>query len=262
MTDWGNSFWSQMYNDFDQVQMPDNAELVADPNPHAMLDLHRWFAPKPPITSDFRRRRHAPHVKNQWITTNFMMNYDLVNPALSEHDLDILTFTMYPVSGGLFQGQLGFRMGDPALVSFHSRFPAESRQRRRRPDGIAARAGQLGAGESVAAAWRHSLPGLCGLSRWEDDWSALIGTASRSSGDELYHKTMVEPDGVTLAPGGREFVESIKDVRRLRTLYRPATPRPRRYTRPGARPFSIALKTAGTSTTTNKRCDGTPLITG
>jgi len=38
-------------------------------------------------------------------------------------------------------------------------------------------------------------------------------------GDELYHKTIVEPDGVTLAPGGREFVQAIQEVQSLRKLY-------------------------------------------
>jgi len=35
----------------------------------------------------------------------------------------------------------------------------------------------------------------------------------------------VEPDGVTLAPGGKEFIQAIKDMQLLRPLYRPnATP--------------------------------------
>jgi beta-galactosidase len=116
--DWGNAFWSQKYNSFDQIRMPNQHDLVAGVNPHSMLDLHRWFASEAVDYLRFQTSVLRRSVKNQWITTNFMMNYDLVNPALSEKDFDIMSFTMYPVSGGLFRGQLGFRMGDPAQISF------------------------------------------------------------------------------------------------------------------------------------------------
>ena len=48
-------------------------------------------------------------------------------------------------------------------------------------------------------------------------------------GDELYHKTMVEPDGVTLAPGGKEFVQAIQEVQALRKLYQPDAKEPADY---------------------------------
>ena len=41
---WGNAFWSQMYQNFDQVRIPNPPEDVAQFNPHAMLDAQRWFA--------------------------------------------------------------------------------------------------------------------------------------------------------------------------------------------------------------------------
>ena len=42
--DWGNSFWSQMYDNFDQIEMPNQHDLVAGVNPHSMLDVNKWFA--------------------------------------------------------------------------------------------------------------------------------------------------------------------------------------------------------------------------
>src|SRR5262249_4821809 len=42
--DWGSSFWSQMYQTFDQIRIPNEHELVAQINPPAMLDMNRWFA--------------------------------------------------------------------------------------------------------------------------------------------------------------------------------------------------------------------------
>jgi beta-galactosidase len=39
--DWGNAFWSQMYSSFDQIDMPNQRDLVAAANPHSLLDLRR-----------------------------------------------------------------------------------------------------------------------------------------------------------------------------------------------------------------------------
>ncbi|MBZ5594554.1 MAG: beta-galactosidase [Acidobacteriia bacterium] len=226
--DWGNSFWSQMYNNIDQVQMPNPQELVAGANPHSMLDLHRWFASEAADYLRFQASVLRRHVKNQWITTNFMMNYDLINPALSEKDLDIMSFTMYPVSGGLFRGQLGFRMGDPAAVSFTHDFLRN-----------------LGSGIEGPMELQPGQVNWAPVNPWPQPgvvhaWiMRAFGLGARLvcvyryrqplAGDELYHKTMVEPDGVTLAPGGKEFIQSIKDVQLLRTLYKPNVPPPADY---------------------------------
>lgn len=42
--DWGNAFWSQLYQRFDQIRLPNTREFVAQFNPHHMLDAQRWFA--------------------------------------------------------------------------------------------------------------------------------------------------------------------------------------------------------------------------
>jgi beta-galactosidase len=208
--------------------MPNPYELVAGANPHAMLDLHRWFASEAADYLRFQASVLRRSVKNQWITTNFMMNYDLINPALSEKDLDILAFTMYPVSGGLFRGQLGFRMGDPAAVSFTHDYLRN-----------------LGSGIEGPMELQPGQVNWAPVNPWPQPgvihaWiMRAFGLGARLvcvyryrqplAGDELYHKTMVEPDGVTLAPGGKEFIESIKDVQLLRTLYKPNAAPPAEY---------------------------------
>ena len=211
-TDWGNSFWSQMYNNFDQIQMPNQHELVAGVNPHSMLDLHRWFASEAADYIRFQTGVLRRYVKNQWITTNFMMNYDLVNPALSEKDLDIMAFTMYPVSGGLFRGQLGFRMGDPAQISFTHDFLRNLGSGIEGP--MELQPGQVNWASvnpwpqpGVVHAWIMRAFGLGAR------FVCVYRYRQPLAGDELYHKTMVEPDGVTLAPGGKEFVQSIQERR-------------------------------------------------
>ena len=35
---WGTSFWSETYQNFEQVRLPNQQEVPEKPNPHAMLD--------------------------------------------------------------------------------------------------------------------------------------------------------------------------------------------------------------------------------
>ena len=227
-TDWGNSFWSQMYDNFDEIQMPNQHDLVAGVNPHSMLDLHKWFAEEAADYLRFQTAVLRRYVKNQWVTTNFMMNYELINPANSQKDLDIMSFTMYPVSGGLFQGQLGFRMGDAAAISFTHDFLRN-----------------LGSGIEGPMELQPGQVNWAPVNPWPQPgvihaWiMRAFGLGSRLvcvyryrqplAGDELYHKTMVEPDGVTLAPGGKEFVQSIEEMKKLRALYKPDAQPPAGY---------------------------------
>jgi len=227
-TDWGNTFWSQTYNNFDQIDMPDPQALIAGANPHAMLDLHRWFASEAADYLRFQTAVLRRQVRNQWITTNFMMNYELINPALSEKDLDIMSFTMYPVSGGLFRGELGFRMGDPALVSLTHDFLRNLGSGIEGP--MELQPGQVNWAPvnplpqpGVVHAWIMRAFGL------GSRFVCVYRYRQPAAGAELYHKTMVEPDGVTLAPGGKEFVQSIQEMRTLRNLYRPGARPPAEY---------------------------------
>lgn len=226
--DWGNAFWSQMYSNFDEIQMPNASVLVASPNPHAMLDLHRWFADEAADYLRFQTAALRRYVKNQWITTNFMMGFDLVDPALSDKDLDIMTFTMYPVSGGLFRGDVGFRIGDPALIGFTHDFLRNLGSGVEGP--MELQPGQV----NWAPVNPWPLPGVihAWIMRAFAQGSRLVCTyryRQPLAGDELYHKTIVEPDGVTLAPGGREFAEAMGDVQALRKLQRPGVAEPADY---------------------------------
>ncbi len=226
--DWGNSFWSQMYNNFDQIEMPDQRDLPASPNPHALLDMRRWFAAEAADYLRFQAGVLRRSAKNQWITTNFMMNFDQINPALSEKDLDIMTFTMYPVSGGLNRGELGFRMGDPAIIAFTHDFL------RNLGSGIEG-AMELQPGQvNWASVNPWPLPGVIHswIMRGFGQGARIVCTYRYRQvlfGDELYHKAIVEPDGVTLAPGGKEFVQAMKEVQSMRKLYTPDAKEPQDY---------------------------------
>ncbi|MBV8907345.1 MAG: beta-galactosidase, partial [Acidobacteriia bacterium] len=108
---WGGAFWSEMYQDFDQIDIPNPDVLVADPSPHAMLDLNRWFAAEAADYLDMQAGILRQYSRNQWITTNFMSMHEDVNPSLSKDTLDVFTWTIYPVHGDPGDGSLGFRLG-------------------------------------------------------------------------------------------------------------------------------------------------------
>jgi beta-galactosidase len=50
-------------------------------------------------------------------------------------------------------------------------------------------------------------------------------------GSEQYHKGLVETDGVTPSPGGREYMEAMRDVAKMRTKYRAGAKEPAAYAR-------------------------------
>ena len=116
-----------MYQNFEQVRITNPDELVAQFNPHAMLDVERWFAEEGADYIKFQADILRRYSKNQWITTNFMSMHDKVYPPLSGKDLDIITWTVYPVHGELNEGPLGYRLGSGTSLSFMHDFTRPSR---------------------------------------------------------------------------------------------------------------------------------------
>jgi beta-galactosidase len=117
--DWGNAFWSQMYQNFEQIRLPNDKELVAQLNPHQILDSQRWFAEEAADYLQFQTNILRKYCGNrQWVTTNFMYSFPAVNPTLSAKDFELITFTIYPAHGNLNDGPLGFRLGSAAELSF------------------------------------------------------------------------------------------------------------------------------------------------
>lgn len=217
--DWGTSFWSQRYQNFDQIRMPNEREYVAQFNPHAMLDLQRWFAAEAADYLRFQTSLLRQNVKNQWITTNFMAMHREVSPALSRNDLDVMTWSIYPAHGQMNEGPLGYRLGNYDAMSFMHDYMRTLNS----AQGIMElQPGQVNWGE--VNPW--PLPGAVRM--WImhafANGARLVCTyryRQPLSGAELYHKGIVETDGVTPSPGGREFIQAIKDVQLLRAS-RPA----------------------------------------
>jgi beta-galactosidase len=226
--DWGTSFWSQRYQNFDQIRLANEKELVAQVNPHQLLDSQRWFADS---VADYLRFQVACLRKyvgdRQWITTNFHSNHVPENPSLSAHDLNIATFTMYPVHGDLNEGPLGFRLGSAARMSFMDDYI-------RNLTGVHGimelQPGQVNWGEVNP----QPLPGAVHMwiMRTFAAGGRLVCTyryREPLSGAELYHYGLVGTDGVTPTPGGEQYSQACKEIAMLRKVRDPNAKIPAEY---------------------------------
>src|SRR4051794_53824 len=225
--DWGGAFWSQMYQGFDQIEIPNQEVLVADPSPHAVLDFRRWFAHEAASYLEMQASTLRRYSENQWITTNFMGMHGDVNPVLSRSSLDVFSWTHYPVHGNLNEGELGYRLGSASVMSFMHDFM--------RPlTGISGlmelQPGQVNWGDYNP--W--PLPGA--IHMWilrafgsGGNFVCTYRFRQPLYGSEMYHKGLVETDGVTPSPGGREYAQAMADIVKLRQQYNPNAREPETY---------------------------------
>lgn len=95
---WGNAFWSQEYNSFEEVPAP--RLTVTGENPSAMLDWKRFCSD---LIVDFTREQTEiirKHAKNQFITHNYMGFADKVDYYKLGELLDFVSHDQYP--GGFY----------------------------------------------------------------------------------------------------------------------------------------------------------------
>ncbi len=224
---WGNAFWSQIYQKFDQIDLPNPDELIAQVNPHARLDFERWFAESAADYIRLQAETLRKYAKGQWVTTNYMTFHDPISPPLSGKDLEIMTSTMYPVAGYFNEPPLGFRLGDGAGISLAHDFMRSIN-------------GQFGVMElqpgQVNWGTVNPRPQPGAIHMWIlrafAAGSRLVCTYRYRQplfGGELYHHGIVETDGVTPSPGGREYAQAIEDVRLLRKSVPANATEPRDY---------------------------------
>lgn len=226
--DWGCQFWSQLYQRFDQIRLPNEKEYPAQFNPHHVLDAQRWFAEE---TADYLRfqtgilREYCGH--RQWVTTNHIHNFPAINPALNARDFDIVTWTLYPVHGNANRGPLGFRLGDPAVLTFAGDF---MRSLNGQHGVMELQPGQVNWGEVNPQPY----PGAVHL------WlMRTFATGAKFActyryrqplyGAELYHYGVVGPDGVTPTNGGEQYAQAARDIALIRTVAKPGAAPPAAY---------------------------------
>lgn len=215
---WGTAFWSIRYNDFNQIRIPNQKELIAQPSPHAVLDFKRFSADEANDFLSFQYkilRKYIP--AEQWITTNLMPEHVDVDPT-KINGLDFLTYTKYLVAGydkGV--GEQGFRMGSPASIGF-------ANDLFRSFNGITGvmelQPGQVNWGKFNP----QPLPGAVRM--WI--WHAFAGGNKfvcnyrfdrPVTGGEQYHYAILNADKETISTSGKEYAKVIEEMKQLRKFY-------------------------------------------
>lgn len=225
---WGNAFWSQTYNNFDQIRIPNGKELPGKANPHAMLDFKRFHADEAARfinTQNDILRKYISH--NQWITTNTMPNHTAVDPNRMDH-LDFLTYTRYLVNGRYKgYGEQGFRISDIDQIGF----PNDQYRNFKGISGVMEiQPGQVNWG--VFNPQTH--PGAVRL------WVYHIFAGGNRlvcnyrfrqplKGSEQYHYGMLQTDGVSISSTGEEFVAFMKEMKILRKAFDEKASMPEAY---------------------------------
>jgi len=217
---WGTEFWSQVYNDFNQIKIH-NADHVGwwGTNPHALLDFKRYTADTQAEFLDYQASILRSLIsKKQFITTNYTATTPKTDPRRTK-ELDFNSFTSYLNKGYSNIGDKGFRLGDPKELSFALSFF--------KPENNVAGVMELQPGPTNWGNVNPLLkPGV--LRMWlyhcfAENMSFACSYRYRqiNYGAEQYHSGITTLDGVTLAQGGKDYKRAIEEMKRLRKAYNP-----------------------------------------
>ena len=213
---WGAAFWSLTYNSFAQVRIPNAKESYS--NPHGLLDFQRYNADALAAGLRFQAQLLRKNISSaQWITTNyayykFLPSVDLFR---NKNDLDFASHTMYLLSTFLNgpKGDPGFRLGSGMELAF-------SAEMARSINGFTGimelQPGQINWGQYNAL----PLPGAVRMWIWHcfglgDKFACTYRFRQPLYGSEQFHKGIMETDGVTVSPGGQEYVKAIQEINAL-----------------------------------------------
>jgi len=226
---WGTSFWSGVYSDFSQIEIPNPERLISGTaSPTSVVDSKRFGADECAkfISMQYNTLRESIS-KEQFVTSNFMHIHTDVDPWRSK-DLDFISYTMYPVAGyttGV--GDQGFRLGDPWRISYANDF---FRPLKGVTGVMELQPGQVNWGTY------NPLPYPGAVHAWL--WNAFAGGLDFICsyrfrqplfGGEQFHYGMVGTDGMTELSGGQQYSEFMKEIRELRKHYKANVPMPAEY---------------------------------
>lgn len=222
---WGTAFWSEVYSRFEEITLPKTVQMFM--NHHQILDYRRFAAKQ---TNDFLNeqcRLIKKYAKNQWVTTNYIPDYDKGHIGGSK-DLDFVSYTRYMVYGdneGI--GRRGYRVGNPLRIAMANDFfrPVNGTY-----GVMELQPGQVNWGSINP----QPLPGAVRLWLWSvfaggSDFICTYRYRQPLYGTEQYHYGIVGTDGVTVTPGGREYEQFMKEIRSLRKDYCPKEDKPETY---------------------------------
>lgn len=212
---WGTSFWSQTYNNFEQIPLPNAVNTPQGANPHGLLDFSRFtvdrLAEGLRFQADLLRKLVSG---NQWITTNYayFKFLPVTDPFRNKDDLDFASHTMYLTSGFLNDdgGPLASRLGSGMELSFSNEFAKSVNG----STGIMElQPGQINWGVINP----QPLPGAVRMWVWHsfalgDMFTCAYRFKQPLFGSEQTHKGIIDTDGVSVARGGIEYVQAIKEI--------------------------------------------------
>jgi len=226
---WGTAFWSGIYSDFSQIEMPNEGRLISGTaSPTSMVDMKRFNADECAAFIGLQCKTLKNFTsKSQFVTTNFMHDHTDVDPWRSK-DLDFISYTMYPVAGyseGV--GSQGFRLGDSWRISYSNDF---FRSLNEVTGVMELQPGQVNWGKYNPQPY----PGA--VRSWL--WNAFAGGLNFICsyrfrqplfGGEQFHYGMVGTDGVTELNGGQQYRTFMKEIQDLRKIYTPNAVMPKEY---------------------------------
>ncbi len=222
---WGTAFWSQWFNSFRQVIIP-NTNLVGwwGNNPHALLDFKRYTADAQAEFLDFQAGILRSYIsKNQFVTTNYTAVCTGSNPRLTKK-LDFATYTAYPNGGSDNLGQLGFRLGNSKVILFAAEYYKS----------VGGLSGVLEIQPGPVNWGSYNpllLPGTVRM--WLYHTFAAGGKLACSYrfrqvlySAEQYHSGVIQTDGVTPSQGGRDYMQFMAEIKELRKQSAPGATMP------------------------------------
>ncbi len=224
---WGTAFWSQLYNDFSQINIPLRSRWGM--NLHQRMDHNRFVANETASFLDSQAQTiRAFAGRRQWITSNYIPSYNEGYIGASR-ELDLITYTKYMVSGtALGIGPKGYRLGSPLSIAQSNDFF--------RPISPVYGVMELQPGQ-VNWGMVNPQPAPGAVRMWL--WHVFAGGSRMACtyrfraptyGYEQYHYGIVSYDGVTPTPGGLEYRQFIGEVRQLRSQASPDAALPSQYT--------------------------------
>jgi beta-galactosidase len=210
---WGCQFWNAYYTSFDQIQMPAGRDPLYA-NPHHHLDASRFWSWTFANYNGLQAKILRKYVGNRWITTNFMPLHMDCNPAEMADDIDFFAWDSYPITGwDKNPTDQSFRLADPAAVGLIH-------------DHMASFNGRWGLMELQPGQVNWSgvpvLPYPGAIRLWI--WTAFAHGAEFVTtyryrqplfGIELFHHGLVQTDGVTPSPGGEQFMQCLREMKKL-----------------------------------------------
>lgn len=222
---WGTSFWSEVYSSFSEITLPKTAQMFM--NHHQILDYRRYAAKQTNDFLDEQARIIKKYAKNQWVTTNYIPDYDKGHIGGSK-ELDFVSYTRYMVYGdneGI--GRRGFRVGNPLRIALANDFF--------RPISETYGVMELQPGQvNWGSINPQPYPGAVRLWLWSvfaggADFICTYRYRQPLFGTEQYHYGIVGTDGVTLTSGGKEYEAFMKEIKSLRGKVKSKSTKPESY---------------------------------